>query len=93
MTYKLLSLTFAFLLFLQTAVTAQVSENEKSALVDLYQATQGNSWTTKWDLKGPVEKWYGVEIIDNQVVGLILYENNLVGKIPPSIKNLIEVSS
>lgn len=87
MTYKLLFSTFAFLL-IQSTAKAQVSEIEKSTLIDFYHATRGNSWTAKWDLKTPVEKWYGVEIIDNHVVGLILYENNLVGEIPPSIKNL-----
>lgn len=88
MTYKLLSLTFAFFLIIQTAINAQVPETEKAALIDLYTATQGDSWAKKWDLKKPVEKWYGVELIGNHVVGLILYENNLVGTIPPSIANL-----
>lgn len=88
MNKKLLYVTFLFFLLLQTVAIAQIPEDEKSALIDLYDATNGDSWTIEWNLKSPVDKWYGVDIIDGHVVGLNLYKNNLAGKIPASLKNL-----
>ena len=86
MTFKLLS--FSTALLFSVVISAQIPDNEKSALIDFYHATHGDSWTTKWALNTPVENWYGVEIVDNRVVGLIQYDNNLNGIIPPSIKTL-----
>ena len=85
---KLLYVSFLFFLLLQTAVIAQIPADEKSALIDLYEATNGDSWTIKWNLKSPVDQWYGVDIIDGHVIGLNLYKNNMIGKIPASLKSL-----
>ena len=32
------------------------------SLVQLYEATNGKGWRTKWDLKIPVDQWYGVHL-------------------------------
>jgi Leucine-rich repeat (LRR) protein len=88
MNKKLLYVSFLVFLLLQTVAIAQIPEDEKSALIDLYEATNGDSWTIKWNLKLPVDQWYGVDIIDGHVIGLNLYKNNLIGKIPASLKNL-----
>ena len=88
MTNKLLSLTLLLILCVQANLFAQVSEAEKSALIELYKTTNGDSWTHTWNLNAPVDDWYGVEVLNKQVVGLILYENNLSGTLPASIKNL-----
>jgi len=85
---KLLYVSFLFFMLLQTVAIAQIPEDEKSALIDLYEATNGDNWTIKWNLKSPVHQWYGVDIIDGHVIGLNLYQNNLLGKIPASLKSL-----
>lgn len=64
------------------------------ALVDLYNSTNGSSWTNKWDLSEPVTSWYGVTVesvgslgIGKRVVSLSLGNNNLVGTIPSTLVN------
>lgn len=61
------------------------------ALVDLYNSTNGSSWTykTNW-LTGRVSKWYGISVSSStgRVTGINLNGNNLVGTIPSSIVNL-----
>ncbi len=45
---------FAMLLFFFNTIQAKIPTLEKNALVDLYTATNGNEWTTPWDLNKPV---------------------------------------
>jgi Leucine-rich repeat (LRR) protein len=68
---------------------AQVSEQDSLALTVLYDSTNGTDWTnnTNW-LIGDVSNWYGVTVSEGRVTQLDLYNNNLVGTIPPSIENL-----
>ena len=47
---------------------AEVSKDQKTALVDLYNATNGDSWTQSWDLDQPVSKWHGITIDNENVV-------------------------
>lgn len=51
---------------------ADVSVAEKNALIQLYNATNGANWTSKWDLNAPVSSWYGVKIQDDKVVAVEL---------------------
>ncbi len=55
---------------------------DSMALVELYNATGGASWTTKWNLSQPISQWYGVEMKNGRVAGLDLSGNNLSGTIP-----------
>ncbi|NHF58986.1 hypothetical protein FK220_006525 [Flavobacteriaceae bacterium TP-CH-4] len=77
--------------------TCGVSETEKQALLDLYNATNGDNWTNTlagnqpWDTNIPVCDWYGVTVVNDAVVTINLYQNNLVGTIPASIAQLSEV--
>ncbi|VAW14711.1 hypothetical protein MNBD_BACTEROID03-1347 [hydrothermal vent metagenome] len=91
MKQKLLYATFFFFLMVQAVAIAQIPAKEKSALIDLHAATKGGSWNIKWDLKAPAQQWYGVDIKDGHVVGIGLYDNNLKGNIPASIKNLTKL--
>lgn len=56
------------------------------ALVDLYNQTQGNGWTTKtnWLSKAPLSTWFGVTMSQDRVVTLALINNNLTGPLPAS---------
>ncbi len=73
-----------------------VSDLEKQALVDLYNATNGLNWTNNanWLTDAPVCDWFGVTVEDDKVKVLKLSNNNLSGSIPSSIgqlSNLIEL--
>ncbi len=60
--------------------------------VDFYDATNGPNWTTKTNWKtGNVANWFGVKVEDGQVTELKLPENNLVGQIPTTIKDLVHL--
>ena len=67
---------------------AAVSQKQKTALLDLYNATNGDSWKKSWDLEQPISTWHGVTLEDDNVVAINLGFNNLRGSIPKSISNL-----
>jgi hypothetical protein len=85
---KLLLLFTLFSLVLQ----AQVSQTERQALIDFYNATDGDNWTnnTNWDTDinstSDVSDWFGIstEIIVGQkyIRAISLSDNNLVGTLP-----------
>jgi len=63
---------------------------ECEALVDLYDATNGDQWTsnTSWLTTNEPCGWYGVSCSGGYVVGLYLTENNLQGALPASFSDL-----
>lgn len=68
-------------------------EGDRQALVDLYNATNGDNWTnnTGWLNGNPSNDWHGVEVDSNgRVIKLKLRQNNLKGTsgLPSSIGNL-----
>ena len=73
-----------------------VSEEERQALVALYKATDGEHWNHRvgWlGARGTECKWHGVSCWSElggpmAVTGLALYQNNLVGTIPPALGQL-----
>lgn len=68
---------------------AQVNPQDRQALIDLYNSTDGSNWinSTNW-LTDDVSTWFGVTVSDNRVTRIILANNNLNGTIPPSLANL-----
>ncbi|CAM1368156.1 hypothetical protein [Tenacibaculum xiamenense] len=79
-----------------TASTSTLEE-EKQALWDLYQSTNGPQWNNTiannkaWSLSKPISEWYGVLLRDGHVDRLLLQNNNLDGVIPPSIGKLSKI--
>ena len=69
-------------------VSAQISDLERNALIDLYKSTNGNEWNSSWNINDDASTWFGVTVKNNKVVELNLSMNNLNGTIPSSIKNL-----
>ncbi len=67
-----------------------VSQIEREALIAIFNATNGPDWTnnTNWNTSVPVCQWYGVTVTNNHVTRLNLYDNALVGTIPPEAGNL-----
>jgi len=94
-------LLFFFALFTFT-LSAQVSQEERQALIDFYIATDGDNWTnnTNWDTDinstSDVSTWYGVSVASiagqKYVNSLTLSDNNLVGELP-NLSKLVELKS
>ena len=73
-----------------TALPAVV-ETDRTALVALYEATDGANWTSKdnWLSDRPIGEWYGVTTDrSGRVTKLSLEFNQLSGKIPAELGNL-----
>lgn len=79
--------------------TLSINENEvdiqrkqdRQALIDLYNATDGDNWTknTNWCSDKPLDEWHGVSTMESgRVLMLRLDHNNLKGHLPASIGNL-----
>ena len=73
---------FFIFLLLSNLLSAQTLQQDSLALVDLYNSTNGPSWThnTNW-LTGPVSTWQGVTVTGNRVTALSLPRNNLNGSV------------
>ncbi|WP_296705814.1 hypothetical protein, partial [Algoriphagus sp.] len=77
------------------------SQAEYQALIDIYQSTGGANWTNKtgWstadpNVVQPVGGWYGVGVDPNgHITSINLIQNNLVGTLPASIQNLVNLES
>ena len=74
----------AFRAWLATVLifTGTVCSDDRAALIALYNATGGASWTrnTNWLSSVPVDEWAGVTIdADGRVTRLSLHNNNLTG--------------
>jgi len=78
-----------------------ISSQERQALTDLYEATGGNHWTNQDGWMGPPGSectWYGVqcESSDSETAtmgDLSLPENNLHGRIPEAVGQLVHLES
>ncbi|MBA7614839.1 hypothetical protein ES703_22113 [subsurface metagenome] len=68
-------------------------KTDSLALVELYNATDGDNWTNKTDwLTGPVSSWYRVTVTDGRVAEVKPSGNNLSGTIPSSIGDLVNLT-
>ncbi|WP_066218664.1 T9SS type A sorting domain-containing protein [Formosa haliotis] len=67
-----------------------VPDEEKQVLIDLYNATGGDSWSynKNWLSDEPVDTWSGVTVEDDHIVSINLYQRNLTGTLPESLKTL-----
>lgn len=76
------------------AAKAQVCVGDSLALVEIYNATNGPSWTssTNW-LTGRVATWRGVSVTGNRVTGLSLPFNHLTGALPYHLGFLQELTT
>jgi hypothetical protein len=75
-----------------SSVDAQVPASERSALLALYDATDGSGWTDNSGWLGAVDTectWFGITCdgVDN-VTGVDLHANNLNGSIPAELADL-----
>jgi len=83
-----LTLSLSFTIF------GQIPDEEKDALISLFNSTDGANWNNNnnWDSSFPVSSWFGVTVEEvsgkDHVVEITLSSNNLVGTIPSQIENL-----
>ena len=68
-------------------VSINMIGRQKKALLALYNATEGESWTHNegWNTEAELKDWYGVTMggdHDEQVISILLAKNNLKGNIP-----------
>ena len=76
-----------------------ISAQERQALVALYEATEGNHWKNHEGWLGPADSectWYGVQCEPSPtepatVIDVDLSENNLHGRIPEAIGQLVHL--
>ncbi|MCP4217049.1 MAG: hypothetical protein GY765_20545 [bacterium] len=75
-----------------------IPDIEREALIALYNAANGDSWTNNGNWKKEdgtfhdkytARLWYGVTVTNGHVTGLDLNTNQLTGTIPPEIGNLM----
>ncbi|CAB1097357.1 unnamed protein product [Ectocarpus sp. CCAP 1310/34] len=67
---------------------------DREALMALFRSTAGASWNRNknWNMAAELSTWCGVEVnADERVVGLRLRENNLQGKIPAELGQLVKL--
>ncbi|ACU08473.1 Two component regulator three Y domain protein [Flavobacteriaceae bacterium 3519-10] len=76
--------TLFFLLFTQLFFSQQytISNAERTALVNIYNATSGNEWSQTWDFEKDPRHWYGIKIQNGNVIEINLRGNALKGSFP-----------
>ena len=81
-----------FVLFIAPRAEGQGSvEQDRAALVALYDATNGPNWVedTNWKTDQPLSTWHGVSTTaDGRVSRLVLWNNNLTGEVPRELGSL-----
>ena len=66
------------------------AEGQRQALMELYQQMDGDNWTNheNWGTERPINEWYGNQYNETYVQHLYLYNNNLQGEFPSSLKKM-----
>ena len=73
-----------FLFFSQFLFSQQwsISFAERSALLNLYNSTSGDTWSQTWNQQKDPKHWYGVKIKNGNVIEINLRGNSLKGNFP-----------
>ena len=76
-------------------LTPGTESNDKDALVALYHASGGESWTRNdgWLSDSPIGDWYGVTESLDRVRAIDLSNNNLSGHLPKELSQLTRLCS
>ncbi|MDQ1351560.1 MAG: hypothetical protein QG657_1864, partial [Acidobacteriota bacterium] len=94
------SIVFLLICFNSNIIYGAIPAPERSALIALYNSTNGASWmansgwktpplhTDGFAMPGTEGTWYGIQIQEDHVTVIDLDDNNLYGPIPPEIGNL-----
>ncbi len=81
--------------FLESEAACTTLQAQRPALMAIYNATNGASWTnnTNWNTANPISTWHGVTVENGFVTSLDLMDNNLTGTIPAEVGNLSELEN
>lgn len=78
-----------FFLLISNYIFAQwsVSNAERSALISIYNSTNGDFWSQTWDLEKDPQTWYGIRVKGGFVTEINLRGNALKGNFPTVISS------
>ncbi|KEY18632.1 leucine-rich repeat domain-containing protein [Kaistella antarctica] len=62
-----------------------ISFAERASLINIFNATDGTNWSTKWDLEKDPKHWFGIIIKKGNVTEINLRGNALKGNFPVSV--------
>lgn len=89
-----LGLALALALAVSPPLLAEPENGQRAALVELFEATDGENWTQNNNWLGPPGSectWFGVSCFDDQILSLSLPNNNLAGFLPSGLAALSEL--
>jgi Leucine-rich repeat (LRR) protein len=71
----------------------EISTDECKVLEKLWDSTNGEAWLENrgWDTLSSISTWEGITLENHHVTSLLLYSNNLKGKIPSELGKLSEL--
>ncbi|WP_312767074.1 T9SS type A sorting domain-containing protein [Epilithonimonas sp.] len=69
-----------------------ISNAERNALVNIYNATDGENWNRTWDLEKDPKTWFGVSVKNGVVDELNLTGNALKGVFPTFFSSLTHLT-
>lgn len=83
-----------FFLLISNFAFAQwsISNAERGALINIYNATNGENWNRTWDLEKDPRTWFGVSVRNGAVVELNLSGNALKGNFPAYVSSLTKLT-
>jgi len=62
-----------------------ISNAERSALISIYNSTNGENWNRTWDLDKDPRNWFGISVKNGAVTELNLSGNALKGNFPSNL--------
>ncbi|MFC4164473.1 T9SS type A sorting domain-containing protein [Epilithonimonas zeae] len=76
-----------FFLLISNSLFSQwsISNAERSALISIYNATDGENWNRTWDLEKDPRNWFGISVKNGAVTELNLTGNALKGNFPSNL--------
>ena len=76
-----------FFLLISNYIFAQwsISNGERSALISIYNSTNGDHWSSSWNLEKDPKTWYGIKVKNGSVTEINLRGNALKGNFPTNL--------
>lgn len=85
------TLLFLFFSHILLAQNWSIPFAQRTALINLYNATSGQTWSQNWDFNKDPKTWFGVKIKNGNVVELNLRGNALKGNFPSTLSPLVKL--
>lgn len=68
-----------------------VSFTERSSLINIFNSTDGENWSAKWDLNKDPKYWYGITVKKGNVTEINLRGNALKGNFPLALSGFTKL--